>query len=271
MRLTRALLFIGADREARLSLAAWRGLPQSTTSDRLLRDLGDTYSRLEIYSLDIDVQRLRLKNNPAGSLPWLDARYALALAYFHSGRLREAAQLIDSTAILHPELGGKRPPRQIHPPASTAGRQAVSRSQLEPAIAAISLHAIGVGRLQDLLGDRCALGIDGIEDGNGTRSKPGRQVGKIVRLQHARQHARELIAAQTSLNNVRPGNERIVQRHLLDQATVIKERGMQHDRSCRSQPDDVKTRSTLAHRLGMQSLQDLEQPGHALAEKGRST
>jgi hypothetical protein len=106
MRLTRALLSIGADRDARLSLGTWRDLPQSTTSDRLLRDLGDTYNRLEVYSLDIDVQRLRLKNNPSGSPRWFDARYALALAYFHSDKLKEAAQLIDSTAILHPELGG---------------------------------------------------------------------------------------------------------------------------------------------------------------------
>ena len=105
MRLTRALLFTGADREARRSVTAWRGGPQST-DERLLRDLGDTYHRLEAYSLDIDVQRLRLKINSSGSLPWLDARYALALAYFHTGRLKEAAQLIDSTAILHPELGG---------------------------------------------------------------------------------------------------------------------------------------------------------------------
>ncbi len=60
MRLTRALLFTGADREARRSVAAWRGGPQ-TTDEPLLRDLGDTYNRLEAYSLDIDVQRLRLE------------------------------------------------------------------------------------------------------------------------------------------------------------------------------------------------------------------
>ena len=105
MRLTRGFLFTGADRDARRSVAAWRGGPQST-DERLLRDLGDTYHRLEAYSLDIDVQRLRLKINPSGSLPWLDARYALALAYFHTGRIKEAAKLIDSTSILHPELGG---------------------------------------------------------------------------------------------------------------------------------------------------------------------
>lgn len=105
-RETRALLFTGADREARLSLAAWKDLDTFTTSDRLLRELGDTYSRLEIYSHDIDVQRLRMKSNPPGSLPWFDARYALALAYFRTGKLHEAAQLIDSTSILRPELGG---------------------------------------------------------------------------------------------------------------------------------------------------------------------
>jgi tetratricopeptide (TPR) repeat protein len=105
MRFTRSLLFTGADRDARRSVAAWRGGPQ-TTEERLLRDLGETYNMLGAYSLAIDVQRLRLKNNASGSLPWFDARYALALAYFHTDRLKEAAQLIDSTAILHPELGG---------------------------------------------------------------------------------------------------------------------------------------------------------------------
>ena len=105
MRETRALLFIGADRDARRLLAAWKGAP-AKTDDRFLRDLGDTYSRLEAYSLETDVQRLRLQNNPAGSLPWFDARYALALAYYHNGQYKEAAQLIDATAILHPELGG---------------------------------------------------------------------------------------------------------------------------------------------------------------------
>jgi hypothetical protein len=105
MRLTRAFLDIGDDRGARRSLAAWGDGPQ-TTNDRMLRDLGNTYSRLEIYDLDMDVQRLRLKHSSSGSLAWLDARYALALAYFHTGRIKEAAKVIDSTAILHPELGG---------------------------------------------------------------------------------------------------------------------------------------------------------------------
>ena len=105
MRLTRALLFVGEDRDARRSLSAWR-LSMNDTSDRLLRDLGDTYSRLEVYTLDVDVQRLRLQNNAPGSAIWFDARYALALAYYHTGQFKEAAQLIDATSILHPDLGG---------------------------------------------------------------------------------------------------------------------------------------------------------------------
>jgi hypothetical protein len=47
-----------------------------------------------------------MQSSASGSLPWFDARYGLALAYFHSGKPKQAAQLIDSTAILHPELGG---------------------------------------------------------------------------------------------------------------------------------------------------------------------
>jgi tetratricopeptide (TPR) repeat protein len=106
IRETRALLFTGADRDARRSLSIWGNLDSFTQSDRMLHDLGDTYNRLEIYSHAVDVERLRMKNNAPGSLAWFDARYGLALAYFHTGKLKQAAQLIDSTAILHPELGG---------------------------------------------------------------------------------------------------------------------------------------------------------------------
>ena len=105
MRMTRALLFFGADADARRSLSSWKGAP-AATDDGILRDLGDTYSRLEVYTLDIDVQRLRLQNHPTGSISWFDAKYALALAYYRSGQLREVANLIDGIAILHPDLGG---------------------------------------------------------------------------------------------------------------------------------------------------------------------
>jgi len=105
LRLTRAYLFLGDERNARASLQGWTGLPRSAPDD-LLRDLADTYNRLEAYELALDVQRLRLRNLQTGSASWFEARYGLALAYFHAGHLKEAAQLIDATAILHPDLGG---------------------------------------------------------------------------------------------------------------------------------------------------------------------
>jgi hypothetical protein len=72
----------------------------------LLRDVAETYTRLDAYALAVDVQRLRAKNAATGSLPWFDARYGLALAYYRSGRSKEALHLIDATEILHPDLGG---------------------------------------------------------------------------------------------------------------------------------------------------------------------
>jgi thioredoxin-like negative regulator of GroEL len=105
LRLARALLFLGDERGAQAALRGWTGPPRSAGDD-LLRDLADTYNRLEAYELVIDVQRLRARNLPSGSPLWFDARYGLALAYFHAGQQRESAQLIDATSILHPDLGG---------------------------------------------------------------------------------------------------------------------------------------------------------------------
>ncbi len=105
LRLARAYLFLGDERNAREALRNWTGVG-SSASDDLLRDLADTYNRLEAYELAIDVERLRSRNLHTGSVAWFEARYGLALAYFHAERLKDAAQLIDATAILHPDLGG---------------------------------------------------------------------------------------------------------------------------------------------------------------------
>ncbi len=107
LRDTRARLHCGDEAGARVSMRNWK-VPPSTSSDALLRDLGEVYSRLGAPAMAVDVERLRLKNSAPGSSEWLDARYALALAYFRTGRMKESAQLIDATAILHPELGGPR-------------------------------------------------------------------------------------------------------------------------------------------------------------------
>ena len=95
----------GDDATARRAVTGWASAP-STNSPDLLRDLAETYTRLEAYELAVDVQRLRSKLAPTGSLPWFDARYGLALTYYRAGKTRDALHLIDATAILHPELGG---------------------------------------------------------------------------------------------------------------------------------------------------------------------
>jgi tetratricopeptide (TPR) repeat protein len=101
----RALLFSGDLPASRREVISWGG-PKDPDDPELLRDLADLYSRLEAFELVIDVERLRAGRLATGSLPWLEARYGLALAYYRSDRAKEARQVIDATAILHSELGG---------------------------------------------------------------------------------------------------------------------------------------------------------------------
>ena len=105
LRQARALLFSGEPAAARREIVAWGG-PSTLDDADLLRDLADTYLRLDAFALAIDVERIRGGRLAPGSLPWLEARYGLALAYFRSHRPKDAGQIIDGTAILHPELGG---------------------------------------------------------------------------------------------------------------------------------------------------------------------
>jgi len=101
----RALLFSGDPAAAKKEVAAWGGPRESTDAD-LLRDLADLYVRLGAFGLAIDAERLRAGRLAPGSPPWFAARYGLALAYYRSDRPKDARQVIDATAILHPELGG---------------------------------------------------------------------------------------------------------------------------------------------------------------------
>lgn len=105
LREVRGVLFSGGEDGARRLISGWNAASLAT-SPGMLRDLADTYTRLGAYDLAADVQRLRMKRLPGGSLPWLDARYGLALAYYRGGHPKDSLQLIDATAILHPELGG---------------------------------------------------------------------------------------------------------------------------------------------------------------------
>ncbi|WP_165072167.1 tetratricopeptide repeat protein [Paludisphaera rhizosphaerae] len=106
-RLARAMLFQGDAQAAQTTLQNWSPTT-NRVDDRFLKDLADAYFRLEANELAIDVERLRIKKLAAGSPPWFDARYGLALAYYRLGRRKDAQQLIEGTAILHPELGGGR-------------------------------------------------------------------------------------------------------------------------------------------------------------------
>ncbi|WP_337177244.1 hypothetical protein [Paludisphaera sp.] len=106
-RLARAQLFQGDAPGARATLRDWAPSTDKA-DDRYLRDLADAYSRLDANELAIDVQRLRIRNLKSGSRAWFDARYGLALAFHRLGRNQDAAQLIEATSILHPDLGGGR-------------------------------------------------------------------------------------------------------------------------------------------------------------------
>ncbi len=101
----RALLFSGNSTAARKEISAWGGF-SGTPDDEFLRELADTYYRLDAFGLAIDAERYRASRLSPGSLPWFDARYGLALAYFRADKTKDARQIIDATAILHPDLGG---------------------------------------------------------------------------------------------------------------------------------------------------------------------
>ena len=105
LREIRALLFSGDEPAARRALNnSNERLPWSGNEE--LRDLAETYMKLGAFHLAIDVHRLRVRSLSPGSAPWFEARYALALASYRAGKPKEALQLIDGTAILHPDLGG---------------------------------------------------------------------------------------------------------------------------------------------------------------------
>ena len=101
----RALLFSGDPTAARKLISAWGG-PVAELDDELLRELADLYHRLDAHTLAIDAERYRSSRLAPGSLPWFEARYGMALAYFRADRYKDARQLIDATSILHPDLGG---------------------------------------------------------------------------------------------------------------------------------------------------------------------
>ena len=101
----RALLFSGDAAAAKKEIADWGG-PVDSVDDEVLRELADTYHRLDAFVLAIDAERFRSSRLTPGTLPWLESQYGMALAYYRSDRFKEARQKIDAIAILHSDLGG---------------------------------------------------------------------------------------------------------------------------------------------------------------------
>ncbi len=105
LRRIRALMLSGDPDSARVAMADTE-LNLGTLDDRQLADLASAAAQLGLPARASDAYRRLARRFPAGSLPWLSARFGLALAYSQSQKTREARQLIDGTAILHPDLGG---------------------------------------------------------------------------------------------------------------------------------------------------------------------
>ena len=105
LRHVRALLFAGNTVAARKELIDWGGA-SGLGDNEFLRDLADTYLRLDAFGMAIEVEKLRSSRLKPGSILWFEARYGLALASYRAGKSKDARQVIDATAILHPELGG---------------------------------------------------------------------------------------------------------------------------------------------------------------------
>lgn len=105
LRHARALVLSGNSNAAR-NLLSSVSAQAKTFSDAQLRDLADAYIRLDAHDLAADVHRLRTRQTTTGSLIWFESRYGMALCYYRSGKNKQARQLIDATALLHPELGG---------------------------------------------------------------------------------------------------------------------------------------------------------------------
>ena len=275
MRLTRALLFTGADREARRSLATWRGVPQAT-DDRLLRDLGDTYNRLEVYSLDIDVQRLRLKNN------------SIRLAPLVRRALRAGPGLLSHRP------GSKKPPSSstrrrsfipswaaMHSTTSSSICVNGSGSSPDPTEARVSLPAPYAFRrilckprraLDWEMGSPAPSRAAWIASRRGA-SRAARS-GQVVDLEHARHHVAKLVPADLFLKDVGPGDQRSLERDALEQPALSSTAAWSTTGPAWPIPFDYRIQGArsrpIRHRALRECSRDRPRAGPAAAGPGRA-
>jgi TolA-binding protein len=103
--MARALWFSGDAAAARSYLDRCQ-IRIDTLPTSLLGQLADTQLHLDAHDQAIATYRHLAAQNEPGSRPWLEARYGLALAYERSGQPKPARQILEATALLHPDLGG---------------------------------------------------------------------------------------------------------------------------------------------------------------------
>ena len=105
LRRVRSSIHRGDLGNARVLLRSWGG-PSDPPDVDALRDLADTYARLDDADAAADAYRLLMGRVAPASPAWFDARLGLATALAASGRADQARQLVQATAILHADLGG---------------------------------------------------------------------------------------------------------------------------------------------------------------------
>ncbi len=105
LRLVRAQFYRGDAAAARRALDR-EAIPPESLNIELLLLLADTQLQLDAVDAAAATYRVLANRSRAGTLPWFEARYGLALTFERTGQPRPAQQIIDATALLHPDLGG---------------------------------------------------------------------------------------------------------------------------------------------------------------------
>jgi hypothetical protein len=105
LEMARAIAFSG-DAAAARSYLERTGIQAGNVPERLLGLLANTQAQLEEHAQAIASYRLLTTRTRTGSRSWLEARYGMAHEFERSGQPKLAKQLIEATALLHPELGG---------------------------------------------------------------------------------------------------------------------------------------------------------------------